>query len=78
MKTTNIIDVFVYIHSKGMPEVISNVAEHISHVTGVATASVHPKVKQLLAVEYDPAHISGKQIMNIIKQNGCSGFLVGM
>ena len=78
MKTANIIDVFVYIQSKGMPEIISNMANHLSQVTGVTRVNMHPKVKQLLAIEYDPAYTSGKEIINIVRQNDCSGFLVGM
>ena len=78
MKTKHIVDVFVYIRSKGMPEVISNVAGHINKIAGISKVDIHPKVNQLLAIEYNPQQTSGKAILNAVKQNGCSGFLVGM
>jgi 2-keto-3-deoxy-L-rhamnonate aldolase RhmA len=75
---TNIVDVFIYIQSKGIPEVVSGLADHISQVAGVAKVRPHPDVRQLIAVEYDLEQTSGKKLIDIIKQNGCSGFLVGM
>ena len=75
---TNTVDVFIYVQAKVKPDIISNVVGKIGSLAGVVKASINPKVKHLLAVEYDPAFTSGKAILNIARQNGCSAALVGM
>ena len=75
---TNLVDIFIYIQSKSLPDVISNMANHISHIAGVARVNPHPNIKKLIAIQYDPNRITGNEILNTVDRNGCSGFLVGM
>jgi len=74
----NTVDVLIYVQAKVKPDIITNVVNIIGSVAGVAKASINPKVKHLLSVEYDPAFTSGKAILNIARQNGCNAALVGM
>jgi len=75
---SNTVDVFIYVQAKVKPDIITNALAKIASVAGVVKASVNPKVKHLLAVEYDPAYTSGKALLNIARENGCSAALVGM
>ena len=50
----------------------------VGQIAGVVKAKMNQHVKQLLSVEYDPAHVSSQAILYAIKQNGSTATLIGM
>ena len=77
MKSNNV-DVLIYVQSIDKPDVINSTVTKIAELSGVVKANINPKIKQLLAVEYNPNHISGSTILNIVRSNGCNASLVGL
>ena len=75
---SNTVDVFIYVQAKEKPEIVSNVLAKIAEIAGVVKASINPRVKHLLAIEYNPEYVSGRAILNIVRQSGCTASLVGM
>jgi hypothetical protein len=76
--SANTVDVLIYVQAKVNPDIVTNMVKRISEVAGVVKASINPKVKHLLAVEYDPCNITGRAILNIARQDGVNATLVGM
>jgi len=74
----NNVDILIYMQAKVKPEIVSSVVARIGELAGVAKTSINPKVKHLLAVEYDPDHVSGGTILNVVRESGCTASLVGM
>ena len=77
MKNTTV-DVYVYLVSMSNPALISGLINKVSQLAGVVKANINPKIKSVLAVEYDPKHISGSTILKFINQNGHNGALIGL
>ena len=77
MKSNNV-DVFIYVQSADNPDVVNSTVTKIAELSGVIKANINPKIKQILAVEYDPNHISGGAILNVVRNNGCTASLVGL
>ena len=74
----NTVDVYFYVSNKQQPELIDHMVRTIAKLTGVKKASVSPRVKQLLAVEYDPNLVSGNALVKYVKQSGYPAAMVGM
>lgn len=72
------VDVYFYVNNKQQPELIGNMANTIAKLAGVKKASISPRVKQLLAVEYDPNQLSGNTLVKFVKQSGYPAAMVGM
>lgn len=53
-------------------------SENIRNKAGVISAGNNPYVKNLINVEYDPLQINGRQILDVVKQQGLSACMVGM
>lgn len=68
----------IYLQAKVKPEIVANVASNIGKLSGVMKTSINPRVKHLLAVEYDPNRVSGGAILKTARESGCSASLVGM
>jgi hypothetical protein len=75
---TNTVDVYVYVKSQDNSEGYDNMVNNIANVAGVIKAKVNHHVKQLLAVEYNPDHVSSQEILASIKQRGVNVALIGM
>ena len=75
---SNKVDVLIYMQANNKPELVSKIATNIGTLTGVIKASINPKLNHLLAVEYDPDHVSGDAILNVARQSDCTASLVGM
>jgi len=74
----NTVDVYFYVNNKQQPELINTIANSISGIAGVKKAEVNPRIRQLLAVEYDPGQITGSSLVNYMKQSGYQAAMVGM
>lgn len=74
----NTVDVYFYVNNKQQPDLIDNMANSIAKLSGVKNASISPRVKQLLAVAYDPQQISGSALVKYVKQSGYPAAMVGM
>lgn len=74
----NSVNVFIYIQSRIDPNIVSEMATKIGQITGVNKANVNPKLKRLLAVEYNPQSISADALLDVVEKNGYHGALVGM
>lgn len=75
---TNIVDVYIYVQSKDKPEIISNLLIKLGKIAGVEKAVINPRIKQLLAVKYNPGHVSAYTILSTVKQDGYKVSLVGL
>jgi hypothetical protein len=73
----NIVDVNVYIVSKSKEDVISDLVFNMNNLTGIINANVNKNVKRVLDIKYDPKLVSGSGIVNFIRNNNCTGALVG-
>ncbi len=74
----NTVDVYFYVNTRQQPELIGKMASTIAKLAGVKKASISPRVKQLLAVEYDPNQLSGNALVKFVKQSGYPAAMVGM
>jgi len=75
---TNTVDVYIYVTSKGLRDIASIVVEQLTSVVGVAGVSINKRIKDLLAIKYDPESVTAIKLLNVLKENGHSAFLVGM
>jgi copper chaperone CopZ len=74
----NTVDVYFYVNNKQQPELLDTIANCIASVAGVKKAGINPRVKQLLAVEYDPSQVAGSELVKFMKKSGYSAAMVGM
>lgn len=75
---SNTVDVLIYVQEKDKPDVVTSAVAKIAGLTGVIKASINPRVNQIMAVEYDPKHISSGAILSIVRNNGCTASLIGL
>jgi hypothetical protein len=74
----NTIDLLVYVGREQQAERLGVLARKLVQLGGVIKANVNPYVRGLLDVEYDPMQLSGSELVNYVKQDGCAAVLVGM
>jgi hypothetical protein len=77
MKTCNA-NVIVYLKQpvrQGMARVIS---ETISTLQGVVRAVNSPRSENMICVDYDPATIGSRHILQVVREHGVPARLVGM
>jgi hypothetical protein len=75
---TNTVDVYIYVKSQDDSGSDDNMVNNVANVAGVVKAKINHHVKQLLAVEYNPDHVSSQEILASIKQRGVNAALIGM
>ena len=74
----NTVDLYLYLPSRGNHKTTADVANIANHITGVIKAKQNQRVKQLMEVEYNPAHVSSQSILASVRQAGNTASLVGM
>ena len=72
------VDLYIYVPSRENEKSTADIANIANHITGVVNAKVNRNVKQLMAVEYEPAHVSSQSILATVRQDGNTAALVGM
>lgn len=75
---TNTVDVYIYVKSQGLRDIVSGVVEQLAAIVGVTGVSINERISNLLAIKYNPESVTTSKLLNVLKENGHSAFLVGL
>jgi len=77
MKSSSV-DVMIYMPSNDAKDSATGVIGKLGQAAGVISVTAHSRINSLLAVKYAPHSISAKEVLNVVRQQGCAATLVGM
>ena len=75
---TKSIDVYIYIQSQQNENKNTDIVKAVANQYGVLKAGSNQNISKMLDVEYDPQRISGDEILNFVRSEGYTSYLVGM